>query len=97
MDVIAKVLFNGTFDFFLSCIFVMYCMSQGRAKLMYAAGYRSLGSVAMANPEDLVKSVQHMPRKVARQIVASAKVSQSHPLKSNNSQNSVKRATWGSA
>jgi hypothetical protein len=47
---------------------------QGRARLMYTAGYKSLSSVASAKTEDLVKSVQYMPRKAAKQIIASAKV-----------------------
>ncbi|XP_053407683.1 helicase POLQ-like [Mercenaria mercenaria] len=46
----------------------------GRARLMYTAGYKTLSSVASANTEDLVKSVQYMPRKAAKQIIASAKL-----------------------
>lgn len=41
---------------------------------MYLAGYRTLSTVASASPEDLAKAVQFMPRKLAKQIVASAKV-----------------------
>ncbi|WAR21952.1 HELQ-like protein [Mya arenaria] len=46
----------------------------GRARLMFAAGYKTLSSVAAAKPEDLVKAVQYMPRKVAKQIVASSQL-----------------------
>jgi len=45
----------------------------GRAKLLYASGYTSLETVAMASPDDLVKSVHHLPRHTAVQIVQSAK------------------------
>ncbi|KAH3855655.1 hypothetical protein DPMN_098225 [Dreissena polymorpha] len=46
----------------------------GRARMMFAAGYKTLSSVASASPDELVKAVQFMPRKVARQVVASAKL-----------------------
>ena len=41
---------------------------------MYNAGFRTLSAIANADSEVLVKSVEHLPRKVAKQIVASAKV-----------------------
>lgn len=41
---------------------------------MFAAGYKTLSAVASASPDELVKAVQFMPRKVSRQVVASAKV-----------------------
>ncbi|KAL4231945.1 hypothetical protein ACF0H5_009521 [Mactra antiquata] len=46
----------------------------GRARLLYTAGYQTLGAVATSQPKDLVKNVQYMPYKVARQIIASAKL-----------------------
>ncbi|XP_062573384.1 helicase POLQ-like [Saccostrea cucullata] len=46
----------------------------GRAKQLYNAGFQSVASVAAADPEILVKSIQQIPRKAAKQIVASAKV-----------------------
>ena len=54
----------------------LYIFSQGRAKLMYNAGFRTLSTIASADPEGLVRAVEHLPRKVAKQIVASAKVGQ---------------------
>ena len=42
---------------------------------MYNAGFRTLSAIASADPEVLISSVEHLPRKVAKQIVASAKVS----------------------
>ncbi|KAK3590231.1 hypothetical protein CHS0354_041297 [Potamilus streckersoni] len=45
----------------------------GRAKLLFSAGFKTLSSIANADPEALVKGLEYMPRKVARQIVTSAK------------------------
>ena len=39
------------------------------------AGYRSLQHVAYADPELLVKTIEHLPRRFARQLVSSALVS----------------------
>ena len=47
---------------------------QGRARQLYKAGYKTLQLVANADPLEIVKSVDHMPKKVAIQIVAAAKV-----------------------
>ena len=47
---------------------------KGRARQLYGAGFRSLPSVAHADPSLLVRSVQHLSRKAAGQIVASAQV-----------------------
>ncbi|KAK3095782.1 hypothetical protein FSP39_019010 [Pinctada imbricata] len=46
----------------------------GRAKQLYCTGFRSLSLVASADPDDIVRAIKQIPRKVARQIVASAKV-----------------------
>ena len=43
---------------------------------MYNAGFRTLSTIASADLEGLVRAVEHLPRKVAKQIVASAKVGQ---------------------
>lgn len=45
-----------------------------RAKLLYDAGYKSLQSVAKANPYDLVNNIKYMTNKVAVQLVAAANV-----------------------
>ena len=50
-------------------------LPQGRARALYAAGYKTLSDVANAEPEVLVRTLDHLPRRVARQIVDSAKVS----------------------
>ncbi|XP_034251162.1 helicase POLQ-like isoform X2 [Thrips palmi] len=46
----------------------------GRARQLYNAGYRSVRDVAAAEPTRLIREVDHMPRKVAYQIVAAAKL-----------------------
>ncbi len=48
---------------------------QGRARQLYKAGYKTLQHVASADPESLVRNIDHMPRKAAKQIVTSAQVS----------------------
>lgn len=47
---------------------------EGRAKQLYSAGYRSVVHLANANPEVLVKTIDHLSRRQARQIVSSAKM-----------------------
>ncbi|KAM9238080.1 helicase POLQ-like isoform 1-T1 [Dugong dugon] len=47
---------------------------EGRAKQLYNAGYKSLMHLANANPEVLIKTVDHLSRRQAKQIVSSAKM-----------------------
>lgn len=47
---------------------------QGRAKQLYKAGYKTPQDLANADPLGLVSAVDHLPRKVAYEIVAAAKV-----------------------
>lgn len=49
---------------------------QGRARQLYNAGYKSLMHLANANPEVLIRTVDHLSRRQAKQIVSSAKVSE---------------------
>lgn len=46
-----------------------------RAKQLYAAGYRTLQSIAKADPGDLMDNIEHLSRKVANQLIATAKLS----------------------
>ncbi|KAM5282743.1 helicase POLQ-like isoform 2-T4 [Hipposideros larvatus] len=46
---------------------------EGRAKQLYNAGYKSLTHLANANPEVLIKTIDHLSRRQAKQIVSSAK------------------------
>ncbi|XP_044081821.1 helicase POLQ-like isoform X5 [Neovison vison] len=47
---------------------------EGRAKQLYNAGYKSLIHLANANPEALIRTVDHLSRRQAKQIVSSAKM-----------------------
>ncbi|XP_031192846.1 helicase POLQ-like isoform X2 [Mastomys coucha] len=47
---------------------------EGRAKQLYSAGYRSVMHLANADPEVLVKTIDHLSRRQARQMVSSAKM-----------------------
>ncbi|XP_045852511.1 helicase POLQ-like isoform X3 [Meles meles] len=47
---------------------------EGRAKQLYNAGYKSLMHLANANPEVLIRTVDHLSRRQAKQIVSSAKM-----------------------
>lgn len=46
----------------------------GRAKQLYNAGYKTLQSIATASSRDLVNSIDHMNYRVAKQLIAAAKV-----------------------
>ncbi|NWU68637.1 HELQ Helicase, partial [Pterocles burchelli] len=47
---------------------------EARAKQLYNAGFKTLAHLANANPETLVKAIEHLSRRQAKQIVSSAKV-----------------------
>uniref|UniRef100_A0A8C5UE49 Helicase, POLQ like n=1 Tax=Malurus cyaneus samueli TaxID=2593467 RepID=A0A8C5UE49_9PASS len=47
---------------------------EARAKQLYSAGYKTLAHLANANPETLVKVIEHLSRRQAKQIISSAKV-----------------------
>ncbi|XP_066241562.1 helicase POLQ-like [Saccopteryx leptura] len=47
---------------------------EGRAKQLYNAGYKSLVHLANADPEVLIRTIEHLSRRQAKQIVASAKM-----------------------
>ncbi|XP_029455368.1 helicase POLQ-like isoform X3 [Rhinatrema bivittatum] len=47
---------------------------EARAKQLYNAGYTTLAHLANASPEVLIKTIEHMSRRQAKQIVASAKM-----------------------
>ena len=54
--------------------FIYLKSSQGRARQLYTAGYKTLQLVAHADAENIVREINHMPRKIAKQIIAAAKV-----------------------
>ncbi|NXY64556.1 HELQ Helicase, partial [Callaeas wilsoni] len=47
---------------------------EARAKQLYNAGYKTLSHLANANPETLVRVIEHLSRRQAKQIVSSAKM-----------------------
>ncbi|KAM6362577.1 helicase POLQ-like isoform 2-T2 [Alca torda] len=47
---------------------------EARAKQLYNAGYKTLAHLANANPETLVKMIEHLSLRQAKQIVSSAKM-----------------------
>lgn len=47
---------------------------QSRAKQLYNAGYKTLQSIAKANVDDLVESIEFMSKRVANQLIAASKV-----------------------
>lgn len=49
-------------------------VAKGRARLLYAAGFRSLADVAKSDPDELVSRVEHLSRQVAHHMVAAARV-----------------------
>lgn len=59
-------------DSFYSFLFVYF---KARASQLFNAGYKTLASIASADIGALVRSIDHLSKKVARQMVASAKVS----------------------
>ncbi|XP_075221945.1 mutagen-sensitive 301 [Lycorma delicatula] len=46
----------------------------GRARQLYNAGFKTVSIIANAEPQSLVKAIDHLPRKVAHQIIAAAKL-----------------------
>ncbi|XP_069092439.1 helicase POLQ-like isoform X2 [Pleurodeles waltl] len=47
---------------------------EARAKQLYNSGYKTLAHLANADPETMVKMIEHMSRRQAKQIVSSAKM-----------------------
>ncbi|NWH37574.1 HELQ Helicase, partial [Chloropsis hardwickii] len=47
---------------------------EARAKQLYSAGYKTLAHLANANPETLVRMIEHLSRRQAKQIISSAKM-----------------------
>ncbi|KAJ8931770.1 hypothetical protein NQ314_015302 [Rhamnusium bicolor] len=49
-------------------------VKQSRAKQLFNAGYKTLQSIAKANANDLVESIEFMSRRVANQLIAASKM-----------------------
>lgn len=50
------------------------CVKIARAKQLFAAGFKTLESIAIATPAQLTDSIEHLNVRVARQLISSAKV-----------------------
>ena len=48
------------------------CYFQGRARLLYKAGYKTIQEIAYAEVSDIVQKVDYMTRANAKQLKASA-------------------------
>ncbi|XP_030372629.1 helicase POLQ-like [Scaptodrosophila lebanonensis] len=49
-------------------------VKMNRAKQLYTAGYKTIEDIAKTRPMTLVKSVQHMSLKVAKEMISAAKI-----------------------
>ncbi|XP_044259159.1 helicase POLQ-like [Tribolium madens] len=49
-------------------------VKQSRARQLYNAGFKSIRSIAAANADNLVESIEYLPRRVAKQLIAAAKM-----------------------
>jgi len=58
----------------LSPLMKLPAVKQNRARQLFQAGFKTLQSIAKANPDDLMESVEYMTRKLANQLVAAAKL-----------------------
>ncbi|XP_020715008.1 helicase POLQ-like isoform X1 [Ceratitis capitata] len=45
-----------------------------RAKQLYSAGFKTIEDIAKCKPINLVRSVEHMPMKIAKEIISAAKI-----------------------
>lgn len=50
------------------------CVKKGRAQLLYENGYKTVGAIAKAKPEELIQKIGKLNSIQARRIVNSAKV-----------------------
>lgn len=50
------------------------CIKLSRAQMLYNSGYKNIGDVAKATPDDLIKCVHLLNRFQAERIISSAKV-----------------------
>ncbi|XP_016965729.1 helicase POLQ-like [Drosophila biarmipes] len=62
----------GTFE--LEPLMELPAVKINRAKQLYAAGFQTIEDIAKVRPQLLVQSLEHMPLKVATEIVSAAKI-----------------------
>ncbi|XP_073838797.1 mutagen-sensitive 301 [Musca autumnalis] len=49
-------------------------VKMNRARQLYSAGFKSIEDIAKCRPMQLVKSVEHMPLRIAKEIISAAKI-----------------------
>ncbi|XP_017074147.1 helicase POLQ-like [Drosophila eugracilis] len=62
----------GTFE--LEPLMELPLVKINRAKQLYAAGFQTIEDIAKVKPAVLVQSLEHMPLRVAKEIVSAAKI-----------------------
>lgn len=56
---------------------------QNRARQLYTAGYKTIEDIAKCRPMQLVKSIEHMHLRIAKEIISAAKVDKSNNITMN--------------
>lgn len=59
----------------LNIFTLTHVLSQGRARQLYNAGYKTLQSIAKADPREIKDKIPYLSKKIVAQITAAAKVS----------------------
>ncbi|XP_075164699.1 mutagen-sensitive 301 [Haematobia irritans] len=49
-------------------------VKMNRARQLYTAGYKTIEDIAKCRPMELVKSLEHMPLRIAKEIISAAKI-----------------------
>ncbi|EDX09646.1 GD14056 [Drosophila simulans] len=62
----------GTFE--LEPLMELPAVKINRARQLYAAGFQTIGDIARVRPSQLVQCLEHMPLRVATEIVSAAKI-----------------------
>jgi len=65
---------NNTTDYELEELLEIPGVKQARARQLYKKGYHKLKDIAQVNAADLCQQIDHLPRKQANLIIASAKM-----------------------
>lgn len=50
------------------------CLLQNRARQLFNAGFKNLQSIAKTNADELMERIEFMPRRLANQLIAAAKM-----------------------
>ncbi|XP_067645253.1 helicase POLQ-like [Eurosta solidaginis] len=62
----------GTME--LEALLDLPAVKINRAKQLYSAGFKTIEDIAKCQPIHLVRSVEHMPMKIAKEIISAAKI-----------------------